>query len=647
MAQPKPMRQNDIYQAKYVVDGALSPDGGQAVYVLSETFGSGDEERQATCLWQVDTDGGAPRRLTGEAGDDSSPKFAPDGRSVFFLSTRSGVPQIYRIALDGGEARQVTHLPQGAGIFDLSPNGKTLAFSATAAPPKERGVNDHLRIVREEYRMDGLGYLQDLDQAIYLMPSQGGKPKAATEHDGVISGLQWAPDGTALAYSSMGGAQASFPHFDLRILDPKAKQTQTLASPGMLASFFWCDNQRLGYTASPGSNFARQPQLFVIGRHSRRTRARTAHLDLPVGGLYQNNSPAARAPARAVLSAKGAAAHLPVGVGGELRVCSIALKGAERCETVLDGPRIATLFDGNDRQLLFATQSLNAPPELALLDLPSGQERLLTDHNGAWRARIRWPAVEEVQVRSARGTTVEGWALTPKHSRRPFKTILYIHGGPHATFGHGFHADFQELVGAGYAVAFCNPRGSYSYGDAFSTAILGCWGKPEQKDFDAFLDELVRRKVADNDRLGVTGVSGGGHLSAWLIGHTHRFKAAAPEQGVYNMFSMWGVSDAGKALISLEMGGDPHQVPERYWALSPLAHAHKCRTPSLLIQGENDIRCPMQQAEELYAALKHAGCEAELLRLQNCSHGLELIGPPPLRRYRMNALIDWFDRHIQ
>jgi dipeptidyl aminopeptidase/acylaminoacyl peptidase len=132
-------------------------------------------------------------------------------------------------------------------------------------------------------------------------------------------------------------------------------------------------------------------------------------------------------------------------------------------------------------------------------------------------------------------------------------------------------------------VAFANPRGSTGYGDAFSKSIIGCWGKPEHKDFDAVLDELVARGIADPDSLGVTGVSGGGHLSGWLIGQTNRFKAAVPEQGVYNMFSMYGVSDAGVALIALEMDGPPHKQSKRYWELSPVAHAHKCKTPTLLI----------------------------------------------------------------
>ena len=412
----RPLRQDDLYRAKYVVGGVLSPDGSTAVYVLSETLGRGDDERQSSSLWQVAVRGGRPRRLTGEAGDDSNPGFAADGRSVFFLSSRSEVQQLYRIRLDGGEARALTDLPQGVTAFDVSPDGRTVAFSALAAASKPPGPNDHVRITRSWFRFDGLGYL--------------------------------------------------------------------------------------------------------------------------------------------------------------------------------------------------------------------------------------WPEVETVTAPVGRAGEVEGWVLKPAGAKPPYKTILYIHGGPHAAFGYSFNADFQELVGAGYALAYCNPRGSTGYGDAFSTAILGRWGKPEHQDFDAFLDRLVEAGIADPDRLGVTGVSGGGHLSAWLIGNSRRFKAAVPEQGVYNMFSMWGVSDAGTVLIGLEMGGDPHRIPDRYWALSPLAHAHKCRTPTLLIQGENDIRCPMQQAEEFYTALRHAGCDVELLRLQNCSHALQVTGPPPLRRYRMHAMHEWFDRYL-
>ena len=643
----RPIIQDDIFQARYVVGGALSPDGASAVYVLSETLGKGDEERQATSLWQVSTRGGRSRRLTGEAGDDSNPRFAPDGRSVYFLSTRSNVPQIYRIALDGGEADRLTDLPQGVGAFDLSPDGKTLAFSALAAPPPPPGPNDHKRIARAWFRMDGMGYLQDLGQALYLMPSRGGKAKAVTEHDGVILGLAWSPNGSRIACLVTGMAHHEFMQGRLRIVEVAGGKQETLADGQVIMNFFWCNDEKLGYLAPPAGNLSRQSQLFVIGVKGKRARSRTEGSGLAVGALFQVNSPAARTMARPVVAADGATVCLPVAVGGESRIYRFSISGARRYEEVLGGERIVTTLDGNNRHLLLAVQSPDTPPELALFDLDSGAERALTGHNRRWRTKIRWPELERVTAQVSRGIEVEGWVLKPPGATPPYKTILYIHGGPHAGFGLSFNADFQELAGAGYALAFCNPRGSTGYGDAFSTAIIGRWGKLEHKDFDAFLDALVEAGIADPDRLGVTGVSGGGHLSAWLIGNSRRFKAAVPEQGVYNMFSMWGVSDAGRHLIALEMDGEPHRIPERYWELSPLAHAHKCRTPTLLIQGEDDLRCPMQQAEELFTAMEHAGCRVELLRLNNCPHGMELAGPPPLRRYRMNAMLEWFDAHIE
>ena len=642
----RPLNQDDIFQASYVVGGSLSPDGANAVYVLSETLGSGGEERQVTSLWQVATRGGRSRRLTGETGDDSNPRFAPDGRSVYFLSTRSNVQQVYRIALDGGEADQLTDLPQGVGAFELSPDGKTLAFSALAAPPVPPGPNDHKRITRAWYRMDGLGYLQDVGQALYVMPSRGGRAKAVTEHDGVIAGLSWSPGGARVACLVIGMADQGFMEGCIRIVDVDSGQQQSLADGHLIMGFFWCDDQRIGYLAPPDGDLSRQSQLFVIGIEGRRARSRTAGSDLAVGALFQVNPPAARMQSRPLVAADGTAAFLPVGVGGEARIYRFTLAGPRKYEQVLGGERMVTLLDGNDRHWLIAVQTPDAPPEMALFDLETGVERPLTGHNRRWRARIRWPEMERITARVSRGVEVEGWVLKPPGEKPPYKTVLYIHGGPHAAFGLSFNADFQELAGAGYALAFCNPRGSTGYGDAFCSAIVGRWGKLEQKDFDAFLDALIERGIADPERLCVTGVSGGGHLSAWLIGNSRRFKAAVPEQGVYNMFSMWGVSDAGRALISLEMGGEPHRIPERYWELSPLAHAHKCRTPTLLIQGENDLRCPMQQAEELFTALEHAGCPVELLRLNNCPHGMELVGPPPLRRYRMNAIVDWFDSHM-
>ncbi|MDP6810356.1 MAG: S9 family peptidase [Pseudomonadales bacterium] len=638
----KPMTQDDIFQAKFVLGGTLSPNGDEAIYTLSATEGAGEEEKQITSLWRVNTAGGEPQQLTQSTGNETLPQYSPDGRDVYFLSDRTGVQQVYRMSLGGGEPVQVTALPQGATLYELSPNGKTVAFAALAAIPTPQGPNDHKRVTRAWWRMDAVGYLDSVAQAVHSMPSKGGKSKALTEPEGLVTALHWSPDGKELAYAVNAGPDQGF--FEGAIRTAGGKNPRTIIDNLMVQEFFWLGNDRIGFAGTGG--LAEQPRLKTMPAGGGRLRSHTTKSDLCVNGLFQINSPAARNPSKIIPAEDGKSVYCQVGEGGEGHVYNIAVQGRERGESLLGGARISTVLDGNDTHLLLAIQDHNTPPELYLFDIDTGTETQLSDHNGEWLSRIRLPEIERLVVRSAPGVEVEGWVLKPKHVRAPYKTVLYIHGGPHAAFGLSFQVDFQELVGAGYAVVYCNPRGSTGYGSDFSSAIIGCWGEPETEDFNAILNNLTRRGIANKDRLGVTGVSGGGHLSGWLMGHTNRFKAAIPEQGVYNMFSMWGVSDAGKMLIELEMDGAPHEVPERYWALSPLAYAHKCRTPTLLIQGENDIRCPMEQAEAMYQAIYTSGSPVELLRLNNCSHGVEIAGPPPLRRFRMDAILEWFDRYV-
>ncbi|MBW2368554.1 MAG: S9 family peptidase [Deltaproteobacteria bacterium] len=648
----KPMHQDDVFKSKHVLDAVLSPAGDVAVYHLCETVGSGEKERQLNSLWQVDVASGKTKRLTAQGSDAASPAFTPDGRSVLFMSARDPEGQgmqVHRLPLDGGEAEAITSLPQGVTAFTLSPDGNWIAFTALQAPPKPPGPNDHVRINRLVYRFDMVpGYIQNAEQAVYLVSVKGGKPRALTKHEGLVMVMAWSPDSSEIAFTvGAKASQSDFTAAELCVVNRKGK-CETIAGISMTMFLFWtADGGKLGFVAAPGSDLSRQSQLWLVDRAGGKPRSRTAKLDLAVGGLIQVNSPAARAPAWSNLTADGKAVLVPVSSGGKTTVYRIALSGRESCEPVIKGRRTCKPVDRKGNKLLFTAQDLNTPSELFLADLETGEERALTQLNAKWQAAVRWPTIEHLTVTSAPGVEIEGWVLKPRHVRPPYKTVLYIHGGPHAGFGWSYNEDFQELVGAGYAVAFANPRGSTGYGDAFSKSIIGCWGKPEEVDFHAFLDELVKRGIAHPNRIGVTGVSGGGHLSAWLIGRSARFKAAVPEQGVYNMFSMYGVSDAGIPLISLEMGGPPHKRVKRYWELSPLAYAHKCKTPTLLIQGENDIRCPMEQAEQLFSVLKYNSCEVELLRLQGCNHGLEIAGPPPLRRFRMDAMIDWFKRYLK
>ncbi|MGH7016581.1 MAG: prolyl oligopeptidase family serine peptidase, partial [Caulobacteraceae bacterium] len=563
----------------------------------------------------------------------------------------SKAQQIWRLPLDGGEAEQVTSLEQGVGVFALSPDGKEIAFSALAAAPKPPGAHDPIRISRIAWRFDPVaGYLHERDQAVHLVAARGGKARAITPFGGVIQTLAFSPSGQEIAAVVLGRAEREYVAFlgDLAVIDRRG-EARTLLTKTAISGLCWTpDGAAIAYSAlAADGEFSRQPALFAIDAAGGAPRRMSDQSLGAVGGAIQSGSPGGAARSRLAPAPDGGGIIAAVTQGGATGIFEIAVKGRPKARRLVEGERTCKVLCGQGTSLLFASEDFTTPSELWALDLASGEARALTRHNEAWRKAVAWPKVERVTAASAPGVEIEGWVLLPASGKAPFKTILFIHGGPHAGWGCSFNEDFLEMAGSGWAAAFCNPRGSTGYGDDFSGAIVGRWGDPELEDFEAFLDELVRRGLADPDRLGVTGVSGGGHLSAWLIGHTDRFKAAVPEQGVYNMLSMYGVSDAGVELLTHELGGAPHEAPGTYWERSPIAHAHKCTTPALLIQGENDVRCPMEQAEQLYTVLRRNGCQAELLRLRNCNHGLQVWGPPPLRRARMDAMKDWFGRHIR
>ena len=236
--------------------------------------------------------------------------------------------------------------------------------------------------------------------------------------------------------------------------------------------------------------------------------------------------------------------------------------------------------------------------------------------------------------------------MLPPGGTAPHPLVLYIHGGPHSGFGHIFSFDFQMLAGAGYAVLFVNQRGSTGYGDEFASQIIGDWGNHDYHDLIAGVDAAIARGLADPERMGVCGLSGGGNLACWIVGQTDRFKAAVPENPVTNWLSFYGVSDIGPWFATAELGGAPHEIPEVYQRCSPITYAHRCSTPTLLIQGEADYRCPAEQSEQFYTVLKANGCVAEMLRLPGSSHASSIRGAPPLRRAQNEALLEWMQRYV-
>jgi dipeptidyl aminopeptidase/acylaminoacyl peptidase len=351
---------------------------------------------------------------------------------------------------------------------------------------------------------------------------------------------------------------------------------------------------------------------------------------------------------------------------GGISGSTVSLDGPESWEPVVSGGRSSFPLDLRGRKLLFGCSSFNRPMELHLRDLDTGAETELTDLSGPLSGKAL-PEVRNFTFAASDGASVEGWVMEPTAGTRPFPAVLFVHGGPHLAFGRVFSLDAQMLAGAGFAVVLVNQRGSRGYGDEFANRIIGDWGNRDYRDLMEGVDHVVDRGIVDPDRLGCYGLSYGGYMVCWIVGQTDRFRAMVCENPITDFTSFRGTSDIGLPYARRELGGEPQEIPDVYRSCSPLSFAHRCRTPTLLIQHLEDYRCPAGQSEQFYAALKAGaacggpvasahhrragrrpdGCPVEMLRLMGSSHNGAIFGPPEVRKAQNRALLDWMTRFLK
>jgi dipeptidyl aminopeptidase/acylaminoacyl peptidase len=278
--------------------------------------------------------------------------------------------------------------------------------------------------------------------------------------------------------------------------------------------------------------------------------------------------------------------------------------------------------------------------------LDGADERRLTTVNEALLASLDLATPEPLEIVGAGGQPIQGWFL-PGRGRGKRPLILEIHGGPHALYGNAFFHEFQVLAANGYHVLYTNPRGSKGYGEQFCSEIAGGWGNLDYQDLMAATDLIVQRPDVDAERLGVAGGSYGGYMTNWIVGHTDRFKAAVTMRCLSNFVSFYGTSDIGPWFAARELQGLLHDQIERYWQLSPLAHVTKVNTPILILHGEQDLRCPQEQAEQWFISLRRLGKTAEFVRFPEESHDLSRSGRPDRRLLRLGQIVGWFDRFLK
>ncbi len=595
-------------------------------------------------LWLAPTDDTPARRIDFD-GVPQAPRWSPDGRRLAFTAATDDVAQIYLVDTADDSIDRLTSFPHGVlGAAAWSPDGSTVAVSAVQSRRTDHSIP--YGVDRTPWLIDGMGAVADFLSDICTVDVETGFTTRLTDYPAVDLDPRWSNDGDAILFVRTHEPGDLRPVDRHVVVDLAGNETAIAWPGGMYAAGAFASDGRVISTAYRQGDRRRgtAPDLYVTdlaGVSDNRTEGTDRHIAASV---------LAHTPGRIMDPGRHIGVHdghaiLAELVGGEQRVVAIALEGDPAVRTLLDGPVAHTAIAIRRNTLLHASSSINDPPDLFLHDLTTEATTRVTDVNAG---RTPDPLdVVALEVTSDDGTAVEAWFLAPPGAATPLPTVLMIHGGPYAAFGHVFDLDAQHLARAGYGVLMANPRGSLGYGSAFGTATQGAWGTRDYEDLMAVVDTAIEEGHADADRLGVCGVSYGGYMTAWMVTHTDRFRAAVSENPVIDLRSFRGTSDIGITFTDDIMDGSLAEVPDRYIACSPLTYATQCTTPTRLIVSESDHRCPPSQAEQFHSALREHGCPTDMIRLPGASHAGSVFGPPAVRRAKADGLLEWMDRYVR
>jgi dipeptidyl aminopeptidase/acylaminoacyl peptidase len=664
------LRIDDLTAIALPEQPTVSPDGSTVVYVLRGC--DPEVDREVSCLWRVDTGGdGKPRRLTtGPA--DSRPAWAPDGRRVAFLRTTDGVAQLWVLAVDGGEPEQVTRLPLGAGRAVWSPDGSRVAFTATVdrhAPVDEdaegRRRRAHAPVVTDRlgYHADGSGLLGARRPHVHVLDLGTGVVVRLTDGDRLVGEPAWAPDGRRLAFSVSADVDAD-PDADLtwrtgvcvldlaepgapvNLAEATGREPRPIESAhGVGGSVTWTTCGRALIVAGKDGPVVGHTRLWRVPLDGAPRVDLTRDVDRNVmqgAPGYPGGLPQPTHDGRHVLFC--------VRDAGFTHLYAVDWRtGATRAEYARNGHTVSGVSVARHADavaLVLATPTSYG--EIAVLDPVAGTMRVLTAHGPAALPDVALFAPVERRFTGSDGTVVHGWLLRDPDAAAPGPLLLDIHGGPHNAWSgtaDAVHLYHQVLVARGWSVLILNPRGSDGYGEDFYTAGVGAWGAADARDLLEPLDRLVEEGVADPRRLAVTGYSYGGFMACHLTARDRRFAAAVAGGPISDLASMAGTSDLGSYIAALELAATPRTDPDRYARLSPLTDVARVRTPTLVLQGAADARCPIGQAQQWFTALREQRVPTRLVLYPKASHLFIRTGRPSHRTDWNRRIVDWVEHH--
>lgn len=644
----------DVFEMEYANDPQVSPDGARVAYVRTSMDIMTDQAKRT--IWVVDSNGDNHRPLVSGSGNFSSPRWSPSGDRLAYLSNRDGKTQLFVQWLDGGETAKVTALPQSPRSIVWSPDGKYIAFtrfvpkaSPTLAemPAKPKGASwaePATVIDRMTFRRDGGGYLPTGNNQVFVVPADGGTPRQMSNGDYPIGGpVTWMPDSKSIIFSSNRRDDAEYRprQTDLfsaslvsgelvKVTDRAGSESNpVISSNGRYLAYTSAADTRQGYNRA---------ELRVKDLQSGEDRSLTEDLDRSVSDVQWTSDSK-----RLWISFNdlGMTRVAEVDLKGRLKQSDIVLGG-----TALGRPYTSGVFSvGGKGHLVFTLGRDDRPADLALMR-PGKAPRLLTDLNNDLMGQREMARVERMTWASSHdGLEVEGWVMKPPgfDPNKTYPMILEIHGGPHSAYGPNYSTEAQLYAAAGYVVFYTNPRGSTSYGEEFANTIDLAYPGYDYDDLMSGVDALLDRGYVDANQLYVTGGSGGGVLTAWIVGKTDRFRAAVVAKPVINWASFVLTADLNYYFATTWFDAPPWEDYESYWKRSPLSLVGNVSTPTMLLTGEADYRTPMSETEQYYQALKHRGIDTLMVRIPGASHSI--YARPSNLIAKVNSILAWFERY--
>lgn len=646
------MSPDDLYGFRWVSDVQLSPDGSRTAYVLTEIDRESDEYRSA--VYVAATDGSEqPRRYTYGPKKDNSPRWSPDGRYLLFLSDRDETTQVYVMPSDGGEARKLTELENGVSCPVWSPDSHQVAFISTTGVKAKEEVKDIVAYHFTEAHMkdDGSGIKRGRDH-LFVQPLESGEAVQLTHGDDDYSDPAWSPDGTLLAAVSSQLPDREFVGVSDIYLIPAVGGEPRRLTPQRGPSYqpvFSPDGTQVvyvGHQNPPETGLNTQDALWRVSLGGDEPEPLTEGWDYSLGNSV-NSDMRWGSYNTAPVWPSGDHIYFVADDRGAAHVYRVSASGGQP-EPVLTGNRsIDSISAAGNRLAFIAGEPLN-PGDVYSATLDGADEARLTRVNELYLSRFELSEPEEISLRSADGTELQGWVMKPAGFEEggKYPLIVEVHGGPATQYGYTFFHEFQVLAARGYGVIYINPRGSLGYGQQFVACISKGWGELDYADVTAAADYAESLPWVDTARMGITGGSYGGYMTNWVVGHTDRFKAAVTQRSVTNFASFYGTSDIGPVFSEWQVGGTPWDNPDGYARMSPITYLPQMHTPLLVIHSEQDHRCPIEQAEQLFVGLKRLGVETELVRFPQESHGLSRAGKPKRRVERLERITGWFQRHM-